>query len=139
LWVESDINNAGPEALARQFLLGKRYFREAFDTDPEVTFIPDVFGYSAGLPGIAKAADCPYFLTQKMSWSDINEFPHNTFRWQGIDGSEVLAHFPPVDDYNGKMTVDEVTRSVYNDSQNDRTDDRAYLVGYGDGGGGPTR
>lgn len=139
LWVESDINNVGPEALARQFLYGKRYFREEFDVDPQVTFIPDVFGYSAGLPGISQAADCPYFLTQKMSWSETNEFPHNTFRWEGIDGSELLTHFPPVNTYNGKMTVDEVTRSVYNDSQNDVSDDRAYLVGYGDGGGGPTR
>lgn len=139
LWVESDINNVGPEALARQFLYGKRYFREEFGTDPEVTFIPDVFGYSAGLPGISQAADCPYFLTQKMSWSEVNEFPHNTFRWEGIDGSELLTHFPPVDTYNGKMDVEEVTRSVYNDAQNDIADDRAYLVGYGDGGGGPTR
>jgi len=139
LWVESDINNAGAEALSRQYLLGKRHFREEFGVDPEITFIPDVFGYSAGLPGIARAADCPYFLTQKMSWSQTNDFPHNTFRWEGIDGSEVLAHFPPVDTYNGKMTVEEATRSVYNDSQNDVVDDRAYLVGYGDGGGGPTR
>ncbi|MFB6202160.1 MAG: alpha-mannosidase [Halorhabdus sp.] len=139
LWVESDINNVGSEALARQFLYGKRYFREEFGTEPEVTFIPDVFGYSAGLPGISQAADCPYFLTQKMSWSEIDEFPHSTFRWEGIDGSELLTHFPPVDTYNGKMDVDEVTRSVYNDDQNDVADDRAYLVGYGDGGGGPTR
>ena len=139
LWVESDINSVGSEALARQFLYGKRYFREEFGVDPQVTFIPDVFGYSAGLPGISQAADCPYFLTQKMSWSEINEFPHNTFRWEGIDGSELLTHFPPVDTYNGTMDVDEVTRSVYNDSQNDVTDDRAYLVGWGDGGGGPTR
>ncbi|QGA82234.1 glycoside hydrolase family 38 C-terminal domain-containing protein [Halomicrobium sp. LC1Hm] len=139
LWVESDINNAGEEALARQYLLGKRYFREEFDVDPEVTFIPDVFGYSAGLPGIAQAADCPYFLTQKMSWSEINDFPHSTFRWAGIDGSEVLAHFPPGDTYNGQMDVEEITHSVYNDAQNATTADRAYLFGWGDGGGGPTR
>ena len=139
LWVESDINNVGAEALARQFLYGKRYFREEFDRDPEVTFIPDVFGYSAGLPGISRAADCPYFLTQKMSWNEVNDFPHTTFRWEGIDGSELLTHFPPVDTYNGKMEVPEITRSVYNDSQNDVADDRAYLVGFGDGGGGPTR
>ncbi|MFB6150735.1 MAG: alpha-mannosidase [Haloarculaceae archaeon] len=139
LWVESDVNNVGSEALARQFLYGKRYFREEFDADPEVAFIPDVFGYSPGLPGVARAADCPYFLTQKMSWSEVNDFPHSTFRWEGIDGSELLAHFPPADTYNGEMTVDEVTESVYGDAQNDVADDRAYLVGIGDGGGGPTR
>jgi len=86
LWVESDINNVGAEALARQFLYGKRYFREEFDRDPEVTFIPDVFGYSAGLPGISRAADCPYFLTQKMSWNEVNDFPTRR-----SDGKESMA------------------------------------------------
>lgn len=139
LWVESDINNVGGEALARQFLYGKRYFRERFDVDPNVVFLPDVFGYSAGLPGIAAAADCEYFLTQKMSWNEIDEFPHSTFWWEGIDGSRLLTHFPPVSTYNGLMTVEEVTDSVREHEQNDVLDSSAYLVGYGDGGGGTTR
>lgn len=36
-----------------------------------------------------------YFVTQKMSWSIVNKFPHHSFRWFGIDGTGVLAHFPP--------------------------------------------
>ncbi|MFB6075215.1 MAG: alpha-mannosidase [Haloarculaceae archaeon] len=139
LWVESDVNLAGGEALARQFLLGKRYFREEFDVDPRITFIPDVFGYSAALPAIADAADCPYFLTQKMSWNEINDFPHTTFEWEGLGGSSVLAHFPPADTYNGDFSVEQVRRSVTNNDQNDRLEESAYLFGWGDGGGGPTR
>ena len=139
LWLESDINIPSGEALARQYLVGKRYFREEFDVDPKVTFLPDVFGYSPGLPGIAQDAGCPYFFTQKISWNETNEFPHNTFTWEGIDGSEVLAHFPPADTYNGKVSVGEVRNAVTNFAESDTLDESAYLVGWGDGGGGVTR
>jgi len=139
LWVEADLNLSGGEALARQYLLGKRYFRDRFGVDPKITFLPDVFGFNAALPGIAQAADCPYFLSLKMSWNEINEFPHTTFNWTGIDGSTVLAHFPPAETYNGKMTVDEVTDSVRDLEENDRLNVSAYPVGWGDGGGGTTR
>lgn len=139
MWIEADVNISGGEALARQYLYGKRYFRREFDIDPTVTFIPDVFGYSPALPGIAQAADCEYFLTQKMSWNETNNFPHTTFEWEGIDGSTVLAHFPPVNTYNGRMDVGEVRKSVLGLEENDVIDDAAYLIGWGDGGGGVTR
>lgn len=139
LWVETDVNATGAETLARQFLLGKRYFRSTFDVDPTVTFLPDTFGFSAGFPGIAAAADCPYLFTGKLGRSEINEFPHTTFRWTGIDGSELLAHYPAVDSYNGTMTAGEVTETVYGDAQNHVAPDRCYLFGLGDGGGGPSR
>lgn len=142
LWIESDVNISGSESLARQYLMGKRYFRDKFDVDPKITFIPDVFGYSASLPNIADAADCPYFFTQKMSWNEINEFPHHTFRWEGTNGSEVLAHFPPSNTYAG-MThgegVEEVKRSAEEFKENDELDRASYLIGWSDGGGGPTR
>lgn len=138
-WVESDVNLSGGEALARQYLYGKRYFRNEFGIDPKITFIPDVFGYSASLPGIARSADCPYFFTQKMSWNEVNDFPHHTFLWEGIDGSELLAHFPPADTYNGMSTGDsvkEVMKSVRDFKETDQLDRAGYLIGWGDGGGG---
>lgn len=141
-WIESDVNISGGEALARQYLYGKRYFRENFGIDPKITFIPDVFGYSAALPGIAKAAGCPYFFTQKMSWSEVNEFPHHSFVWEGIDGSQVIAHFPPADTYNGmtfEEPVNEVVKSIEEFKEKDELDTSAYLIGWGDGGGGPNR
>ncbi len=141
-WIESDVNISGGEALARQYLYGKRYFRGNFDVDPKITFIPDVFGYSAALPGIARAADCPYFFTQKISWSEVNEFPHHSFVWEGIDGSQVIAHFPPADTYNGmtfEEPVNEVVKSVEDFKEKDELDRCAYLIGWGDGGGGPNR
>lgn len=60
-----------------------------------IFWLPDTFGFCAQLPQIIKHCGMSYFVTQKMSWSLVNKFPHNSFRWIGIDGSEVLAHFPP--------------------------------------------
>ncbi len=141
-WVESDVNISGAEPLARQFLYGKRYFRQNFDVDPEITFLPDAFGFPAGLPGIANAADCPYFFTHKLSWNEENEFPHHSFNWEGIDGSKVLAHFPPADTYNGMSLgngMEEIVKSAKDYSERERHDEAAYLIGWGDGGGGPNR
>nr|XP_060611671.1 alpha-mannosidase 2C1-like isoform X1 [Anolis sagrei ordinatus] len=33
---------------------------------------------------------------------------HNTFLWEGLDGSQVLAHFPPADSYGLSGRVEEV-------------------------------
>ena len=44
-------------------------------------------------------AGMKYFLTQKLSWNNINVFPHNTFMWQALDGTSVLTHFPPANTY----------------------------------------
>jgi len=141
-WIESDVNLSGGEALARQYLYGKRYFREEFGMDPKITFIPDVFGYSAALPGIARAADCPYFFTQKMSWSEVNDFPHHSFLWEGINGAQLISHFPPADTYNGMSfgdPVDEAMKSAVDFKESADLDSAAYLIGWGDGGGGPNQ
>jgi alpha-mannosidase len=29
---------------------------------------------------------------RKLSWSQFNEFPHTTFNWIGLDGTQVLTH-----------------------------------------------
>ena len=46
-----------------------------------------------------------YFLTQKLSWNNINVFPHNTFMWQALDGTSVLTHFPPANTYCSQVGV----------------------------------
>lgn len=56
--------------------------------------------------------DLSRFLTQKLSWSMVNKFPHHNFTWEGIDGSTVLAHFPPGDSYNMNTTLEKL-RSFY--------------------------
>jgi alpha-mannosidase len=79
------------------------------------------------------------FLTQKLSWNRFNRPDSHTFTWQGIDGSEVLGHFPPVDTYNSDASVKEIlyANSEFKDHESSGTSLLVY--GYGDGGGGPTR
>ncbi|MEP0765677.1 MAG: alpha-mannosidase [Fimbriimonadia bacterium] len=138
MWVEADCNVPSGESLVRQFLYGKRYFLEHFGVETKDMWLPDVFGYSAALPQILKLAGVDYFLTQKICWNDTNVFPHHTFRWKGIDGTEVLSHFMPANDYCCNMTPKQLLFSVHNFKEHGRSDRSLYVYGYGDGGGGPT-
>jgi alpha-mannosidase len=138
MWVEADCNLTGPESLVRQFLYGKAYFREKLGYETEDMWLPDVFGYSAALPQILSKFSIKFFLTQKISWNQVNKFPHNTFIWQGIDGSKVWTHFPPADTYIGDSAPKQILESVANHRDHGRSDQSLYLFGWGDGGGGPT-
>jgi alpha-mannosidase len=86
-----------------------------------------------------RQAGIRYFLTQKMSWNQFNKLPSHTFLWEGLDGSQVLTHFPPVDTYNSMANVKEVLFNISNYKDHDRSNQSYLLYGYGDGGGGPTR
>ena len=52
MWVESDTNMPGGEAMARQFVAGKQFFLDEFGVETEEVWLPDSFGYSAALPQI---------------------------------------------------------------------------------------
>lgn len=138
MWVEADCNLTGGESLVRQFLYGRKYFRERLGMETHDMFLPDVFGYSAALPQILDQFHIKYFLTQKISWNQVNKFPHNTFWWQGIDGTRVWSHFPPADTYIGDCTPKQILESVRKHKDHARSDQSLYLFGWGDGGGGPT-
>ncbi|WP_077490809.1 alpha-mannosidase [Sinomonas mesophila] len=139
MWVESDTNMPGGEAMARQFLEGKRYFLEQLGVECEETWLPDTFGYSAALPQIARSAGNRWFLTQKISWNQINRFPHHTFLWEGIDGSRVFTHFPPADTYNSDLRASDLAHAERNFREHGRASLSLIPFGHGDGGGGPTR
>jgi alpha-mannosidase len=138
MWVEPDSNVPSGESLVRQFVYGKRFFAAEFGVESRELWIPDVFGYTAALPQIARQAGVDSLVTQKMSWNDTNVFPHSTLLWEGHDGSRVLAHFPPVDTYNGDFSAAEVLKSEQNLKEGPRPERSLYPFGYGDGGGGPT-
>ncbi|KMS77555.1 alpha-mannosidase [Streptomyces leeuwenhoekii] len=139
MWVESDTNMPGSEAMARQFVHGKRFFLDEFGIENEEAWLPDTFGFAAGLPQIIKAAGSKYLLTQKISWSQTNRFPHHTFRWEGIDGTRIFTHFPPADTYNCSMTGGELAHAVRNFREKGAARRSLAPTGWGDGGGGTTR
>jgi alpha-mannosidase len=150
MWVEADCNLTSGESLVRQFMYGKRFFKEEFGVDNKVLWLPDVFGYSGALPQIMKKSGIDYFMTTKLSWNQFNKIPYDTLRWRGIDGTEVLAHFittlgvgQSVDNffttYNGMLHPDAIMGGWERYQNKDINNDILISYGYGDGGGGPTR
>lgn len=155
MWVEADTNVSSGEALVRQFLYGKKFFREEFGHDHKILWLPDVFGYAASLPQIMKKSGIDYFMTTKISWNEYNQLPYDTFMWEGIDGSKVLTHFIPAQDYqpvhlrnrepvdffttyNGQLGASQVLGSWDRYQQKDLNQEVLMSYGHGDGGGGTT-
>ncbi|XP_068578630.1 alpha-mannosidase 2C1 isoform X1 [Cebidichthys violaceus] len=138
-WVEMDGNLPSGESMVRQFLEGQRFFNHEFGIHCKEFWLPDTFGYSAQLPQIMQGSGISNFLTQKLSWNLVNTFPHNTFFWEGLDGSKVLTHFPPGNSYEMKGKVEELVKTVKNNKDKGRANHSAVLFGFGDGGGGPTQ
>ena len=153
MFVEADCNIASGEALVRQILYGKQYFQREFGVENQILWLPDVFGYSAALPQILRQSDIPYFMTTKISWSEFNKMPCDTFEWEGIDGSRVLTHFIPSRDYvtaenpkkrsnfstyNATLGPSQVMGGWQRYQQKHLNDEALMSFGFGDGGGGPT-
>jgi len=154
MWVEADCNLSGSESLARQFLLGRNYFRQHFgaDADSPVLWLPDVFGYAWNLPQLIKEAGMEYFFTIKIGWSQYNRLPYDSFWWQGLDGTRVLTHFSTTKNpesihaatYNADASPGQTLGTWFNFQQKDygpsgTTPPLLMSFGWGDGGGGPTR
>ena len=139
MWVEPDTNMAGGEALIRQFVYGKRYYKEVFDVDSELLWLPDTFGYTAALPQIVVGCGVKYLVTQKIFWSynKGEPFPYHYFSWQGMDGTKITSFLPTRYEYFTHPT--EANEVWKNRSQARDLDAFLYPFGYGDGGGGPTR
>ena len=137
MWVEADCNIPSGESLVRQCLVGQRFFKEEFGVVPRNLWLPDVFGYSGQLPQILRQCGIGFFLTQKLSWNRYNKFPHNSFVWEGIDGSRVVAHFPPEDTYNADLMPEQLKNHETNNREAGIVDVAISLFGMGDGGGGP--
>ena len=139
MWVEPDMNLPSGESLARQFLHGQRFFEQHYGAICEEVWIPDVFGYPSSLPQIFRLGGAQWFLTQKLSWNKQNRMPHHTFHWQGIDGSTIFTHFPPIDTYNVSMQPAQLAHAERNYADHGGATMSMAPFGYGNGGGGPTR
>ena len=134
VWVECDCNITGGESMIRQFLWGQRFTRKYFNYTADCFWLPDTFGYSAAIPQIMKGCDTQYFLTTKISWNDTNEFPYDTFLWEGLDSTRVLTHFNQSHTWPDAETLLTQANSI---RQKQVTDRKLISYGFGDGGGGP--
>lgn len=137
-WVEHDTNMPSGESLVRQFLYGQRFFESNFGERCRTFWLPDTFGYSSQLPQLCRLAGMDRFLTQKLSWNNINNFPHTTFNWVSLDGSQVICHMPPSETYTAEAHFGDVKRSISQHKSMDQDHTSLLVFGKGDGGGGPT-
>ncbi|MBE0696206.1 MAG: alpha-mannosidase, partial [Anaerolineaceae bacterium] len=139
MWVESDCNVPSGESLIRQVLYGTRFFEQEFGIHPRTCWLPDVFGYPAALPGILKGCGVENFMTCKLHWQARNPFPDHLFWWEGVDGSQVLAHIPRLRDYyNGKPDAEGLVFAWEHFLQKGDYPEVMLPFGFGDGGGGVT-
>ncbi|MEV1007258.1 glycoside hydrolase family 38 C-terminal domain-containing protein [Streptomyces sp. NPDC049881] len=138
MWVEADGNLPGGESLVRQLVYGRRFFERELGVEPGGVWLPDSFGYTAAYPQLAAQAGARWFLTQKLSWNETNRLPHHTFWWEGIDGTRIFTHFPPVDSYNAELTGAELAHAERNFADKGAATRSLVPFGHGDGGGGPT-
>ncbi len=139
MWVESDTNLVSGESLIRQFLYGKRFFKGEFGIDSKVLWLPDVFGYSGALPQIMQGCGVKYFSTHKIykNFQGGTDFPYDTYIWEGIDGSTVVAHNHYI--YSAETKPDWLLARWNRCNQKKETEIMLYPYGWGDGGGGPVR
>ncbi len=136
-WVESDGNLPSGESFVRQYLYGKRYFKEKFGVDVKVAWMPDSFGYSWTLPQIMRKCGMDFFLTQKMNWNDATIFPCYFFKWMAPDGSSIFTH-QTVGTYSEPVTDPTISRQMEMLSSRQQLTDLLCLFGKGDHGGGVT-
>ncbi|MEZ5978035.1 MAG: glycoside hydrolase family 38 C-terminal domain-containing protein [Planctomycetota bacterium] len=141
-WIEPDGNMPSGESLCRQLAYGTLWQRDRFGpaSANRMLWLPDTFGFAASWPQLARLAGLDVFVTNKLWWSEREDFPHCHFRWRGLDGTTVLAHVTPGQDYNATNTAAELRRGERVLAKHDRVDVGMWLqpFGYGDGGGGPT-
>ena len=139
MWVEPDTNMASGEALIRQLVHGKRYYKDVLGTDSVILWLPDTFGYTAALPQILQGCGVRYLVTQKIFWSynDGEPFPYHYFTWRGMDGSEITSFLPT--SYTYRTDPKEINDVWKNRVQARDLDAFLLPFGYGDGGGGPAR
>jgi alpha-mannosidase len=130
MWAEPDLNMPDGESFARQLLYGKRYFLDKFGFDVTVGWNPDGFGHNFQLPQILHRAGIKSYVFERCA-------PEKTpvFRWEGLDGSRLLAYVPPgwylADLKNGVKDL------IFESSKYTPLKDFMLLYGEGDHGGGP--
>lgn len=138
-YVEPDVNLPSGESLIRQFLFGKRVIREEFGYESEIFWLPDSFGMSASLPQIMNGCGIRYFMNAKIRWQYNGgaEYPHTSFWWRGIDGSETLMHL--TSGYAARLHPSAVNDQWDLNTEKADVPIGMMMYGQGDGGGGATR
>ena len=136
-WVENDCVLISTASLLRQFQLGQRDSHARFPAlRHHLAWLPDSFGFAAGVPAVASATQVQWFCTHKLFWNSSNPFPHRLFRWRSRCGAEVLALMTAPIGTDGDPVAMERERLAW--QRHTGLSEVLWLPGVGDHGGGPT-
>ena len=138
MWVEPDCNLISGESWVRQILYATRFFQRNFGVKVKIGWNPDSFGYNWNMPQFFRRSGIEVFLTQKLLWNDTNIFPYHLFWWKGPDGSRILVYMPYIG-YTNIVNAYQMVDALRQFEANTGLKDMAFLIGYGDHGGGPDR
>jgi len=134
-WVEGEKNLASGEALCRQVLYTKRFFKQEFGLPYDaitIDFEPDTFGHAHTIPGIIAGGGVKHYY-----FCRTGPGPH-LFWWQGKDGSRVLA-FDDLRKWYNNWLDPRITQHLLDFEKETGLKDYLFVYGVGDHGGGPTR
>ncbi|MGB0285913.1 MAG: alpha-mannosidase, partial [Synechococcus sp.] len=136
-WVETDCVLVSTASLWNQFALGQDDSRRRFpEWTHELAWLPDSFGFAAGLPAVASATGVRWFCTHKLAWNADNPFPHRLFRWRARGRSELHSlMLPPIGRRADPVEMLDEQRAWH---QATGLEAALWIPGVGDHGGGPT-
>ncbi|MFF3751811.1 alpha-mannosidase [Streptomyces sp. NPDC002018] len=144
MWVEPDGTLPGGEALVRQFVYGRRFYREELGTDSDGVWLPGSSGMSAAFPQVAALAGARWFLGRRPAPDGADGPSRPTFRWEGLDGTRLFSHVPPAAGRGSALTGGELADTVAGftasaaDADGSAASRSLLPFGHADGGG-PTR
>ena len=90
-YLQPDVNMPLIESIIRHITEGRRFFAEHFDAHPTVAYNFDSFGHGGGLPQVLKQAGYRMYIHMRPQEAE-RHMPSDLYRWQGVDGSEILTY-----------------------------------------------
>lgn len=133
-FLQPDLVMPNGESLVRQFLVGKTYFKDKFGVEPTVAYNFDSFGQPEGLPQILAGCGFEGYIFCRPDES-LWRLPANVFRWRDRSGSEVVAR--RAENYPTRGNAfSQLERFMPRQASEQ---DRMFLWGIGNHGGGPSR
>ncbi|UCC40258.1 MAG: alpha-mannosidase [Candidatus Aminicenantes bacterium] len=135
-YLQPDCNLPSGESLVRQILVGKRYFKKKFGTEPTTAVNLDPFGHTRGLVQILKKSGYSSYLFCRPDPKEL-KLPGDDFIWVGYDGSEILAHRARYHYNSQKGKAKDRVKNWMKENPDQQTG--ILLWGIGDHGGGPSR
>ena len=139
-YIQPDANLPGTELLLRQYVRGKRYFRDKFGAEVTAAWSADTFGYPAGFPAILHAAGIQSIACTRPT-DAVYRLAKPAFWWRAPGGIRILG-YRPANSASYCIGRDEMPGRLDQslaEAAASGLENVACFYGLGNHGGGPTR